>query len=158
MVLIEIDDPKKADVRRLLDDHLADMFATSPAGSVHALDHSALSEQGVTFWTVRCGEELLSCGALKVLDSATAEVKSMRTAPAARGQGIAALLLHRIVAEARLRNYKYLYLETGSHDFFAPARRLYERHGFTRRPPFGTYSLDPHSVFMRLTLTDNSQP
>lgn len=158
MVLIEIDDPHKEDVRRLLDEHLADMFATSPAESVHALGHSALSGQDVTFWTAREGERLLSCGALKQFGPAHGEVKSMRTTPAARGRGMAALLLEHLVAEARRRRYTCLYLETGSDEFFAPARRLYARHGFTQCPPFGSYVPDPHSVFMRLDLRDMTPP
>ena len=34
-----------------------------------------------------------------------------------------------------------------------PARRLYERFGFTRCGPFGSYVEDPNSVFMTLELT-----
>jgi putative acetyltransferase len=159
-VEIELDDPARADVRALLDEHLADMFATSPADSVHALDHSALSAPGITFWTAREDGVLLGCGALKDLagsadgssDGSAGEVKSMRTTPAARGRGVAALLLTRIVAEARQRGFEALYLETGSEEFFAPARRLYGRHGFTTCPPFADYVLDPHSTFMRLPL------
>jgi putative acetyltransferase len=159
MLEIERDDPARADVRQLLDEHLADMFATSPADSVHALDHSALSAPSITFWTAREAGLLLGCGALKELGpaggsagSSAGEIKTMRTTPAARGRGIAALLLARIVAEARHRGLDALYLETGAEDFFAPARRLYERHGFTACPPFADYILDPHSVFMRLFL------
>jgi putative acetyltransferase len=164
MVEIDRDDPARADVRQLLDEHLADMFATSPPDSVHALDHSALSASGVTFWTARERGVLLGCGALKELTASegaiaggrAGEIKSMRTTPTARGRGIAALLLARIVAEARHRGWETLYLETGSEEFFAPARRLYGRHGFTECPPFADYSLDPHSVFMRLTLPPQS--
>jgi putative acetyltransferase len=152
MVTIELDDPARADVRELLDEHLADMFATSPADSVHALDHSALSAPGITFWTAREDGLLLGCGALKQLDNSAGEIKSMRTTPAARGRGIAALLLTRILADARERGFEQLYLETGSEEFFAPARRLYDRHGFTDCPPFADYTLDPHSVFMQRTL------
>jgi putative acetyltransferase len=152
MVTIELDDPARADVRELLDEHLADMFATSPADSVHALDHSALSAPGITFWTAREDGLLLGCGALKQLDNSAGEIKSMRTTPAARGRGIAALLLTRILADAQERGFEQLYLETGSEEFFAPARRLYDRHGFTDCPPFADYTLDPHSVFMQRTL------
>ena len=152
MVTIELDDPARADVRELLDEHLADMFATSPADSVHALDHSALSAPGITFWTAREDGLLLGCGALKQLDNSAGEIKSMRTTPAARGRGIAALLLTRILADAQERGFEQLYLETGSEEFFAPARRLYDRHGFTNCPPFADYTLDPHSVFMQRTL------
>ncbi|RYJ07213.1 MAG: GNAT family N-acetyltransferase, partial [Actinomycetales bacterium] len=43
-------------------------------------------------------------------------------------------------------------LETGSQDYFAPARRLYARHGFVECGPFGDYVVDPSSVFMSLGL------
>jgi putative acetyltransferase len=44
--------------------------------------------------------------------------------------------------------YTRLFLETGSQEFFAPARRLYERHGFEVCAPFAGYVPDPNSVFM----------
>lgn len=153
MVSIERDDPARGDVRQLLDEHLADMFATSPAESVHALDHSALAAPAISFWTARDGGRLLGCGALKQLAPQQGEIKSMRTTPAARGRGIATLLLTHIVDEAQRRRYGHLYLETGSEEFFAPARRLYLRHGFVECPPFADYALDPYSVFMDLDLS-----
>jgi len=153
MIRIEPDSPTRADVRLLLDEHLADMFATSPAESVHALDHSALSAPEISFWTARDDGALLGCGALKQLTATEAEIKSMRTSAAARGQGIAALLLAQIIETALSRKIERLYLETGAEDFFAPARRLYARHGFTDCPPFADYTLDPHSVFMTRALT-----
>jgi len=157
MISIERDSPVRDDVRRLLDEHLADMFATSPAESVHALDHLALSAPSITFWTAREGGALLGCGALKLLNSPAesavqGEIKSMRTAAAARGRGVATLMLRHILNDARNRNLERLYLETGTEEFFAPARRLYARHGFTECPPFADYVLDPNSVFMELRL------
>ncbi|WP_411734766.1 GNAT family N-acetyltransferase [Paeniglutamicibacter sp.] len=152
MTTLALDDPTAPDVRRLLDEHLADMFAASPRDSVHALDHSALSAPEITFLTARDGGTLLACGALKELDPLHGEIKSMRTARPARGRGIAARLLGRIMDETRVRGYGRLYLETGSDDFFAPARRLYRRHGFTPCPPFGSYGADPYSVFMGMVL------
>ncbi|TLM72268.1 GNAT family N-acetyltransferase [Pseudarthrobacter sp. NamB4] len=157
MISIDRDDPSGGDVHQLLSEHLADMFATSPAESVHALDHSALSEPFITFWTAREHGDLLGCGALKLLDSASAspthgEIKSMRTTASARGRGVATLMLSHILDDARARNLERVYLETGTEDYFAPARRLYLRHGFTECPPFADYSLDPNSVFMELRL------
>ena len=61
------------------------------------------------------------------------------------------MLLH-ILDHARSRNLERVYLETGTEDYFAPARRLYARHGFTECAPFAGYVLDPHSVFMELRL------
>ncbi|MET4096616.1 GNAT superfamily N-acetyltransferase [Arthrobacter sp. UYCu712] len=72
----------------------------------------------------------------------------MRTAARARGRGVATLLLEHILEEARRCGFDQLFLETGSQEFFAPARRLYHRHGFIDCPPFAGYVLDPHSVFM----------
>lgn len=157
MIRIDRDDPGRADVRELLSEHLADMFATSPAESVHALDAAALSGPDITFWTAREDSEVLGCGALKLLEPGQGrikqgEIKSMRTTAHARGRGIGALLLTRILAEARQGGYDRLYLETGSQDFFAPARRLYQRHGFTVCEPFAGYLHDPNSVYMTLDL------
>jgi putative acetyltransferase len=160
-VKIAIDSPARDDVRRLLDEHLTDMFATSPAESVHALDHSALLAPTITFWTARDDDgTLLGCGALNRLDvpgdrartGPHGEIKSMRTAAHARGRGVASALLDAVLAEARRREYTRISLETGPQDYFAPARRLYARHGFTECGPFGSYTLDPYSVFMTLDL------
>ena len=139
MISIDRDDPARQDVHQLLIEHLADMFATSPAESVHALDHSALSAPSITFWTAREAGGLLGCGALKLLDSATGpsrhgEIKSMRTTAEARGRGVATLMLRHILDDARARNLKRLYLETGTEDYFAPARRLYARQWLHRVP------------------------
>ncbi|SDX61362.1 putative acetyltransferase [Arthrobacter sp. yr096] len=153
MIRIALDDPARPDVHQLLSEHLADMFATSPAESVHALDHSALSHESITFWTAREDGVLLGCGALKKISSGHAEIKSMRTTTSARGRGVATLMLEHIVAEAARLGYGRLSLETGTEDYFAPARRLYARHGFTECPPFADYTLDPNSVFMELTVS-----
>lgn len=158
MIEIERDDPARADVRRLLSEHLADMFATTPPESVHALDHAALSEPGIVFWTAREDSELLGCAALKEIGAASGEVKSMRTTPAARGRGVATMLLARVVDEARSRRYTGLFLETGSQEFFVPARRLYERNGFTECEPFADYELDPNSVYMSISLDGLTGP
>jgi putative acetyltransferase len=151
-MLITIDDPARDDVTRLLTEHLADMHATSPAESVHALDVTGLLAAEVTFWTARRDGELLGCAALKELAADHGEVKSMRTAPRARGAGVGAALVAHVIAEARARGYARLSLETGPQDFFAPARRLYARHGFEECGPFGDYRRDPHSVFFTLPL------
>lgn len=145
---IVIDSPTTPDVTALLDQHLRDMFATSPAESVHALDHTGLAAEDVTLWAAREDGRLLGVGALRRIDAQHGEIKSMRTADDARGRGVAAALLSHLVGEARRRGWRRLSLETGSQDFFAPARRLYARHGFEECGPFDAYVLDPSSIFM----------
>lgn len=144
---IRRDDLRGEAVQALLREHLAHMHAITPRHSAHALDLNALRAPEITFWTLWQGEELLGCGALKELDPSTGEVKSMRTAEAHRGRGVASRLLEHIEAEARRRDYARLCLETGSFDAFAPAQALYVKHGFARRGPFGSYQEDPNTVF-----------
>ena len=150
ITLGDLADPR---VLRLLDDHLADMHAESPPESVHALDVSGLTRPEVTFWVVADGDELLGCVALKELEPDHGELKSMRTDAAARGRGLGRLLLAHVLAEAEARGYRRISLETGSQDFFVPARTLYARHGFTETGPFGDYVLDPLSIFMTRELS-----
>lgn len=149
---ISIDDPLRGDVLALLEEHLADMYATSPPESVHALDPHALAVPAVSFWTLREDGVLLGCGALKEIDPGHAEIKSMRTANGARRRGVAARLLDHLLAEGRTRGYARISLETGSEDYFAPARALYASRGFTECGPFEGYTEDPNSVFMTLEL------
>jgi putative acetyltransferase len=152
MIEVAPDDPQRPDVRALLEEHLAEMHGTSPPESVHALDHAALADPAITFWTAREDGLLLGTAALKRLADGSGEVKSMRTATAARGRGVAALLLVHLLDEARRRGWARVSLETGSQDHFAPARRLYARHGFVPCGPFADYRPDPHSVFLTLAL------
>lgn len=149
---IQYDDPRCGDVLTLLEEHLADMYATSPPESVHALDPDALAAPDMSFWSVREGAELLGCAALKRHSAAHVELKSMRTATAARRRGVAGILLDHLLVEARRRGHHRISLETGAEDYFAPARALYAARGFAVCEPFEDYLPDPHSVFMTLTL------
>ena len=150
---IRLDDLTGPEIHALLEEHLAEMRRISPPGSVHAMPIEALRGPAITFWTAWSGGELLGCGALKELDPAHGEIKSMRTALFHRGKGVARAMLEHIIAEGRRRRYARLSLETGSMPHFEPARRLYQRYGFARCPPFGSYFEDPNSVCMTVLLS-----
>ncbi len=149
---IRVDDLRGDAVARLLAEHLAHMREITPEKSVHALDLERLRAPDVTFWTIWAGETLLGCGALRELDPTHGEIKSMRTAEAHRGRGVASRMVEHLLAEARRRGYARVSLETGAFDAFAPARALYARHGFAVCGPFGSYGPDPNSVFMTRAL------
>jgi putative acetyltransferase len=149
---IRVDDPRRADVRRLLERHLAFANEHSPPEDVHALDVDALVDPAVTFFSFRDDGELLGVGALKQLDQDHAELKSMHTAQAARGRGVARALLDRLISVARERGVRRLSLETGAMEAFAPARSLYASAGFTPCGPFGDYNPSRNSTFMTLSL------
>jgi putative acetyltransferase len=151
-VQIVVDDLTGPDIAGFLEEHLREMRSITPLESKHALDLEALRRPDVTFWSVLDGGTLVGCGALKRLDAGHAEVKSMRTATDRKRSGVASLLLEHIVAEARRMGYLRLSLETGSDDFFLPARRLYAKHGFEPCDPFADYREDPHSCYMTMEL------
>lgn len=139
-------------VHALLREHLSGVALHSPPESIHALGLDALRQPDITFWTLWDGDALLACGALKELDPAHGEVKSMRTAAAHLRKGAARAMLDHLVAEARRRGYRRLSLETGTAAAFVPAHRLYAAAGFVSCGPFADYVEDPYSCFMTLAL------
>jgi putative acetyltransferase len=149
---IRIDDLSSPEVAELLNEHLRDMYAVSPPESVHALDLDKLRQPEITFWSVWDGEQLMGCGALKDLGDGHGEIKSMRSDNRFRGRGAGKKMIEHILQVAQERDFSRLSLETGPQEFFAPARSLYERHGFEYCGPFADYEEDPYSVFMTKVL------
>jgi putative acetyltransferase len=115
---------------------------TSPSGTVE------LFPKGHEIGNLLLTNSLAGCGALKELDPQHAEIKSMRMASSHRRKGVAKQLLQHMLDEAKHRGYTRVSLETGSMDFFLPARALYASFGFEHCPPFADYIEDPNSVFM----------
>jgi putative acetyltransferase len=140
----------------LLDTHVTTASAATAHGSAHALDLLALQSPDIAFWTIWEADTLLGCGALKRLSAAHGELKSMHTAKAARRRGAGSAMLAHLIAEARGTGLSRLSLETGSWDFFIPARAMYAQHGFVECEPFEGYRPDPNSVFMTLELRDQT--
>ena len=151
-VKIVVDDLSGQAIAEFLEDHVRQLRTISPPESKHALDLDGLRRPEITFWTVLDGDTIVGCGALKRLDATHAEVKSMRTRPARTRGGIASLLLRHIIDEATRMGFRRLSLETGSAEFFRPARGLYEKFGFTYCEPFAGYRPDPNSAFMTRVL------
>jgi len=158
MFSIRLDDLQGPEIAALLAAHLADMQATSPPESVHALDLTALRQPSIRFWTLwyqpttSQPATLAGCIALKQLDAEHAEIKSTRVDDQFRGQGCGRKLVEHALAEAKKSGCSRVSLETGSMAFFLPARELYKTFGFTECAPFGDYIADPNSVFMTLKL------
>lgn len=146
------DDPTNPAVAALLHEHVAEQHGNVPAGFAFALDAGKLAVPEVTFWTVWDEGTLAGFGALKQLDAGTGEVKSMRAARSYRGRGVGHAVLQAIVAEARARGWRALFLETGTSDFYAAAHRLYNRAGFVPCAAFGDYAESPHNRFFTLAL------
>lgn len=148
MFTIRPGDFSDARVIALIHHHFEKNRAVTPAGSAHVLDISALQRPEIAFFALWDGDDLLGIGALRDFGDGTGEIKSMRTADHALRRGVAAAMLRHLIGHARALGLKRLYLETGSFDYFAPARALYARHGFRECPPFAGYHPDPNSTFM----------
>ena len=132
--------------------HLAGMHANSPPGSVNAFDLSCLKAPEISVYTAWRDDKLLGMAALKQLDGATGEIKSMRTDPAHLREGVAAALLDHILSVARARGCRRLSLETGSGDAFEPAVSLYCKNGFVDGDAFGGYEVTSFNQFLHLDL------
>ena len=150
---IVVDDLSGPAIAAFLTEHVEEMRSITPLESKHALDLDGLRRPEITFWSVLDGDDaVVGCGAVKALDASHAELKSMRTDRARKRSGIGSMLLEHILGEATRMGFARISLETGSADFFQPARSLYEKYGFDYCEPFADYKLDPHSVFMTRTL------
>lgn len=137
-------------VQALLRLHLTGMRANSPPESVHALDLSGLRQPAITFVTAWQNDALLGMGAIKELDPAHGEIKSMRTHPDHARKGVAAAILEHLIGLGRARGYGRISLETGSGKAFEPALALYRRRGFTEGAAFGDYAATSFNQFLHL--------
>jgi putative acetyltransferase len=149
---ISVDDPRRLEVRALLERHLGFCLSETPPEHSFALDVDGLLDQRVTFVSFRAGGTVLGVAALKELDAGHAEIKSMHTAAEARGRGVGRALLGHLLDTARARGYRLVSLETGTTPGFAAARALYESAGFTPAGPFADYPQTGDNCFYARTL------
>jgi putative acetyltransferase len=140
-----LDEPAVSDLLRM---HLDEVRTKPTPGGAHVLDLTGLRHSSVTFWTAWRDGALLGCAALKQLDPAHGEIKSMRTAPDQLRRGAGMALMAHIIGVARERGYRRLSLETGATPEFDAAQALYRQLGFTLCGPFADYAPDPLSRFM----------
>jgi putative acetyltransferase len=96
------------------------------------------------FLIARHGDRAVACGAIRLLDEATAEVKRMYSELPVRGTGVGRAVLESLEAAARDLGVRRLVLETGVHQHAAIG--FYTRAGFTQVACWGEYAASPTSV------------
>jgi putative acetyltransferase len=149
--VIDVDDPRKPDVQVILERHLAFCLSETPPEHAFALDVTGLLDPAVAFYSYQDdGGGVLGVGAIKELDPAHGELKSMHTAAVARGRGVGRAMLRHLLSVARARGYRRVLLETGTTPGFAAARALYAGAGFVPAEPFGDYQRTEDNTFYRL--------
>ena len=103
-----------------------------------------------TFLVARDDGRAVGCGAIRLIDSTTAEVKRMYVEPDQRGRGIARTVLASLEAAAGQLGARRLVLETGTHS--PDALGLYGRAGFTQVDCWGEYATSPTSICLEKIL------
>ena len=74
-------------VNELLKKHFIELRSVSPAGSTHVLDIDGLKDNTIKFWSIWDKEDLIGCGAIKILSQNHGEFKSIRVHDKFRGKG-----------------------------------------------------------------------
>jgi putative acetyltransferase len=137
-----------ADAELLIRELNAELSARYPEdGACHfRLDPYEVGPGRGAFLVARIDGAPVACGAVRLIDPTTGEVKRMYTRASVRGQGVARAVLAELARAARDLGASRLVLETGVRQPEAIA--LYERAGFTPIAPFGEYIDSPLSVCM----------
>ena len=134
------------EARRLiagLDAGLAEMYPPAARFGPNLRPEHLQDGRG-TFLVARDGDRAVGCGAIRLLDPTTAEVKRMFVESDQRGRGVGKAVLTGLEAAAKNLGVQRLVLETGVHQHAAIA--LYRRAGFTQVDCWGEYLSSPSSI------------
>ena len=143
-------DDKK--VNELLKKHFIELRSVSPAGSTHVLDIEGLKNETIKFWSIWDDENLIGCGAIKILSKYDGEFKSIRVHDNFRQRGYGKRIISTLISKSRDIGIKNIFIETGSGKFFEPARKLFKSCSFEECDPFGHYKNDPNSCYMKIKI------
>ena len=143
-----------SEVLELLNKHFIELRSVSPEGSAHVLDIEGLKDQNIKFWSLWEDNLLMGCGALKFLNKEHGEFKSIRVEDRFRKKDNGIKILKHLIFEAKKHNIKRISVETGTGDFFAPARKLFNKCGFKLCKPFDHYKEDPNSCYMSMLISN----
>jgi GNAT superfamily N-acetyltransferase len=136
-----------------LNAELSDLYP-EPGANHFQLAPEELAPGRGTFLVVYRDGRAEGCGALRLLDAQTAELKRMYVSPAVRGKGLGRRLVAALESEARLLGVRRIVLETGVRQTAALA--LYRATGFHPIPLFGEYQRSPEtSVCLGKDLPDH---
>lgn len=145
IVVVRTELPDQPEIHELLQQLDAYQTSLYPPESNHLLGMGALLHLSVRFFVARQDGKARGCGALKLEEGGTAEVKRMYVDPASRGLGIGKSLMRAIEETAQRESVRTLRLETGIHQ--PEAIGLYIAGGFREVPAFPPYRPDPLSRF-----------
>jgi putative acetyltransferase len=126
----------------VLNDELRAIYP-QPGATHFSLDPEQVAEGRGVFLIISQDGRPVGCGALRLLDPETAELKRMYVSPEVRGQGLGRRLVAELESQARALGVRRLVLETGV--LQAAALALYQANGFQPIPLYGEYCLSPET-------------
>jgi putative acetyltransferase len=143
-VTISAEQPDSPDAVLLITELEAILEPLYPRESRHGFSVERLIAEEVPFFVLRADGVPAGCGGIKLFGATYGEIKRMYVRPRFRGRGFARLMLAYLADYARSHGVDLLRLETGIHQ--REDISLYERMGFYRIPPFGSYRENPLSL------------
>jgi ribosomal protein S18 acetylase RimI-like enzyme len=99
----------------------------------------------------KIGDKSCGCVALRKLDGRICEMKRLFVKPDFRKRGLGGLLVERVIAEAKLRGYAFMRLDTIA--TMQSAIKLYQACGFYEIPAY-TFNPIPNAVYLELPLRE----
>lgn len=143
-------DPRTPPIQEMileLDDYQASLY---PPESNHLEPLEKLISLDYYFIAAWNEHELLGIASFRRISKTYVEIKRLYVPHQHRGMGLAIKLMDVLEKKALQEGYPEARLETGIHQ--NEALRLYEKLGYEKTGPFGSYREDPLSVFMRKKL------
>ncbi|MEM8814923.1 MAG: GNAT family N-acetyltransferase [Pseudomonadota bacterium] len=147
-------------VRHLNDSEILSLVAKSdeyldalyPPESNHAEPLEELVGEGAAFFAVYVDERVVACGAVKMVEGETTygEIKRVFVEEEQRGKRLASAVMQHLEEYLQDNGVKVVRLEAGP--LQPEALGLYRKLGYVERGPFGSYKIDPLSVFMEKKL------
>jgi putative acetyltransferase len=120
------------------------MNALYPAESNHLVGLDSLISESFEFYLLRDPSQCAGCIAIRHFAD-YAELKRMFVKKEFRGLGYGRRLLEFAAERCKQRGHKTIRLETGIYQ--PEATSLFEKIGFVKILPFGSYKPDPLSIF-----------
>lgn len=145
-VIIRSADPASADCRSMIRelDALQESLYSSENNYLDSIDE--LRKPNCYFLAAYLGNEIVGCGALKIVDGKYGELKRMYVAASQRKRGIGQKLLQALELRCALSGVNLIRLETGARQ--PEALALYRRNGYKEIGAFGCYAESASNVFM----------
>jgi GNAT superfamily N-acetyltransferase len=128
-----------------------DLKTRYPASWIPATDPQQYEGAGGCVVLASAGADVIGCGAFRLFDGETVELKRMFVRATHRGRGIARRIVEALEREARHRGYTAAVLETGTRQPEAIA--LYITCGYEPIERYGDYAQYARSVCFRKSLT-----